>query len=201
MAEQEGSKAMSIYIVACFVLAAVALVGYKVMEDRRNELASDYEALAANLHEIAGVYYPSINEYYYMVKLGLIEPHDQGAMDNAPSALRQLAEERYQLTAGVGDANQLVVTPPPGGGREVRVGRESYREYRCRVDLRRVSQAQWQGYLADSVQLLSKFAVLESLTVKRDQVRFDRIDVTSGASGADSTRWNVTFEFVWFGPS
>lgn len=83
MNEQEGSKAMTIYIVACFVLAMVALVGYKFKNDERSDLSTEYLDLAGKFADISAAYAPNINDYYRKVKDGVIKPPaDKDVRDN-----------------------------------------------------------------------------------------------------------------------
>jgi hypothetical protein len=194
MAEQEGSKAMTVYIVVCFVLAAGGLIGYKMMEDKRTELSGEYSALAGKIQDVGGALEPSIRDYYNKVQLGLIEPPDRETTDQTHKTLRQVAEV-LGITAEQGNRYE---SKPAGPGKDKGTGKEKYKEYRCVVELRNVTYEEWNSFLAGSLNEVSKYAVIEVIDATRNQSRADKIEMVNGSR--DSALWSVRVEVVWFGP-
>ncbi|MCC7508856.1 MAG: hypothetical protein IT464_05745 [Planctomycetes bacterium] len=191
MAEQEGSKAMSIYIVACFALAMVALIGYKFTNDQRDTLSGDYVAAAGKFADISVAYSPNIGDYYYKVKQEIIKPPDREMMNNTHVTMRSIAAElNIQETD-----NRFNVTP--GRGEPKKVGKERYLEYKCKVTLDSVTQTEWTAFLQNALQATDKYAVTQSISIERKQRTFGKVDIVKGN---DLSQWKVTIEFVWFGP-
>ena len=193
MGEQEGSKAMTIYIVVCFVLAAAGLVGYKMMEDRRASLATRYGELAAKIQDMGGARSPSIRDYWNKVQLGLITPLDREAMDNTHNVLREVAKE-----VGINEAANQFRVDPAGSGADKGSGDDKYKEYKCTVDLRDVTARQWKDFLARSLDRVSKYAVIEVLNAERMARRPEEVEISP--TGVDNGKWTVRIEYVWFGP-
>lgn len=190
MAEQEGSKAMTIYIVACFALAMVALIGYKFTNEKRDTLSGDYVSSAARYADI-NVYSLNIGDYYYKRSQGLINAPDRDDMAKTHEKLRNIAAKH-----GIQETdNRFNVTP--GRGEQKKVGKERYLEYKTRAVLDNVMMSEWQAFLEDSINETGKYAVIQSINLERKQRTFNRIEI---AKGTDFAQWKVTIEYVWFGP-
>ncbi|MBX3458403.1 MAG: hypothetical protein KF696_00395 [Planctomycetes bacterium] len=190
MAEQEGSKAMTIYIVACFALAMVALIGYKFTNEKRDVLATDYIASAARYADI-NVYSLNIGDYYYKRSQGLINAPDRSAMARTHEKLRGIAEKHRILETD----NRFNVTPARAEPKKA--GKERYLEYKCRAVLDNVTMTEWQAFIEDTLAETGKYAVVLSINLERKQRTFNRIEISKGT---DFTQWKVTIELVWFGP-
>jgi hypothetical protein len=173
----------------------VALIGYKVMEDKREDLSGEYVSLAGNIADIGAAFHPNINDYYNKYFQGLIQPPDRKAMERTPVTLREVAGG-IGIKEGTGPDARLKVTPK----RETIKKKEKYIEYGCKVELFHVTPTEWKAFLEGALTKVSKYAVLESLTVERQERSFAKMDILAGAGSADPARWRVTVEFVWFGP-
>ncbi|MEZ5993719.1 MAG: hypothetical protein R3E76_15405 [Planctomycetota bacterium] len=93
MGDGEGSKAMTIYIVACFLLAMVALVGYKYKNEEREELSTEYVNLAGQFADMSAAYAPNINDYYRKGRGRADQARRQGRARPDPRSPRQDCRE------------------------------------------------------------------------------------------------------------
>src|SRR5262245_28191073 len=93
MQDKEGSKAMTIYIVICFLLAGAAGVGFKLKMTERDELSSDYSRLYTLNQKVGFELSPNIADYWSRVAQGTLKPVTQQVKDGTPSALIKLAEK------------------------------------------------------------------------------------------------------------
>lgn len=193
MGEQDGSKVMSIYIVACFALAMVALVGYKFANEERNELASEYVDLAGKYADISAAYAPNINDYYRKVKDGQIKPPDKAMRDATHVTLRAIAKD-LKILEGTGAENHLDMGFPKKA-----LKNKAYTEYTLEVKLNNVTQMQWGAFLENALQATKEYAYVASIKVDRAERRFARINISEDRAG-DRMMWNVVITFVWFGP-
>ena len=108
---EEGSKAMTIYIVACFLLAMVALVGYKFANEKRLELSGEYVQLSQSVADVQAAFAPNINDYYRKVKDGDIKPIDKAARDNTHVRLGEIAD-KLNIKSGAGTDDHLDMGTP-----------------------------------------------------------------------------------------
>jgi hypothetical protein len=190
---EEGSKAMTVYIVACFLLAMGALVGYKFVNDERETLSTDYVQLAVQFADIQAAFAPNINSYYSKVKAGLIKPPDKEARDNTHVRLGEIAN-KLGIREGTGAEDHLDVGTPVS-----KVAHKSYREYTLVVELKNVTQTEWAVFLSQAQHETREYAFVQTIRCNRAERRFARLDV-SKTRDDDKALWNVTITFVWFGP-
>ncbi|MCA8914576.1 MAG: hypothetical protein KDB90_04120 [Planctomycetes bacterium] len=193
MEGNEGSKYMTIYIVACFALAMVALMGYKFANQDREELSNEYVDLAGKFADMSAAYAPNINDYYRKVEDGLIKPPDQKMMDATQVTLTKLAEDSL-IKDGSGADDHLDM-----GSMKEKVVNKLYIEYSLQVELKNVTQTQWAVFLSQSQHATREYASLESIKIARSENRYARIDISKDHS-SDYSLWNVTINFVWYGP-
>jgi hypothetical protein len=193
MGEQEGSKVMSIYIVACFALAMVALVGYKFSNEERNELASEYVDLAGKYADISAAYAPNINDYYRKVADGQIQEVNKEVRDSTHVALREIANANG-IKEGTGADNHLDMGFPKKA-----LKNKLYTEYTLEVKLLNVTQQQWAVFLSQAQDATKKYAHVASVKADRAERRYARIGISESRQ-ADRMLWNVVITFVWFGP-
>ncbi len=201
MAEQgEGSKAMNIYIVACFVLAAGALVAYKTTNDKRDELSSEYRMLYQKVTDVQAGLAPNIADYYRKVKNKQIFTVDKEVKDNTHLKLKEIAEA-LDIKEGADKADRLDVLPIRG---ELKY--KEYYQYGAEVKLKGVTQSEWAAFVRkvmdplDPQNVLDDYVVCESVEVLRVEQRYNRVDESPEVGGryVDRSLWNVTIKFVWF---
>jgi hypothetical protein len=191
MNDQEGSKAMTIYIVACFVLAMVALVGYKFKNEEREELAAEYVDLNNKFADIHQAYAPNINDYYRKVATKQIQPHpNKEFRDQTHVRLREIANE-----LGIQEADKRLV---------INVRRPNYKfkqywEYSVEVKLDKVTQTEWATFLSNAQVKTREYAHVARIDVKRDARRFNQLSIVAD-NRSDRSLWQVSVTFVWFGP-
>jgi hypothetical protein len=186
MGEQEGSKAMTIYIVVCFGLAIAALVGYKVLNDERDARTLEYVTLARQWSELT-IMADNIRTYYVMRADGSIQAPDRDEMDQTHALLRNIAINDIDLNA----AEQLDVIPR----RAQAVRGTDHSRAGAMIRLKGVTQAEWTAFLDLAIRRTSAYATIESINLDRDDKRYQNFR----AQDRDNrTRWTVTIEFVWF---
>lgn len=190
---EEGSKAMTIYIVACFLLAMVALVGYKFVNDERETLSDEYVLLAGSFADMSAAFAPNINEYYRKVKDGQIKPPDKEARDNTHVRLSEIAN-KLGIREGTGADDHLDVGTPVN-----KVVNKLYREYTVVVDLKNVTQTEWAVFLSQAQHETREYAFVQSIKCARAERRFGRLDISKDRTDDDAL-WTVVITFVWFGP-
>ena len=194
MNEQEGGKAMTIYIVACFVLAMVALVGYKFKNDERAELSTEYVDLAGKFADISAAYAPNINDYYRKVKDGVIKPPaDKEVRDNTHVHLRKIAE-KLGINEGTGADDHLDIITHRATPKYKR-----YLEYSVDVRLKNVTQSEWAVFLSRAQHETREYTHVAKIDVERAERRFARMNIVKDIK-SDRSMWDVTITFVWFGP-
>lgn len=201
-----GSKAMTIYIVVLFVLSAAALVGFKIMNDKRSELAAEYGARYQNVVDIQGALYPSINDYYKKVKNGDIRTVNFAVKRDTHAALRAIAEAvgRTGSEGGIrestGPDDRLDIEVEPG------VNKKQYMEYACTVTLKNVTQSEWAQFLRDVLDpykadnVLDEYVNVASIEAGRVETTYKKM-VPSGEAGGryvDRSPWKVVIKFTWF---
>lgn len=191
MGDHEGSRAMTIYIVVCFVLAMGALVAYKTYNDRRVEAADDYVKLAEQYADISAAYSRNIRQYYRMKNSGELDVVDKDYRDNTHVMLRQLAE-KLGITQRTGGEDRLTITP-----KSSEKEREGYNEYTVDVKLQNVTQGEWTTFVRNARSQTYKYARISSIKVNRDNQRFDRIKIVDNVD-RDRTLWTVEMTFIWF---
>lgn len=198
MGDGEGSKAMTIYIVACFALAMVALMGYKYANEDREDLSSEYVNLAGQFADMSAAYAYSIDEYYRKVEAGLIKPVNKEVRDNTHVLLREIASanppDGVGITEGAGNEDHLDVGTPTQ-----KLVNKLYWEYSLKVKLKNVTQTEWAVFLSKAQYATREYAHVQEIKIDRTQRRFDRIDIAADRA-ADHSLWTVEFTFVWFGP-
>ena len=193
MGDGEGSKAMTIYIVACFALAMIALIGYKYVNDQRSDLETEYIDLANRVADISGAYSLNIHDYYRKVQAGEIKVVDKEVRDGTRTALREIAD-KLGIKSGSGDDNHIDL-----GFQRERVVNRQYTEYSLEVSLIRVTQTEWAVFLSQAQHATREYAHVQSVRIDRAERRFARMDIVKDR-GSDATLWNVQIKFVWFGP-
>ena len=193
MGDGEGSKAMTIYIVACFALAMMALIGYKYVNDQRSDLETEYIDLANRVADISGAYALNINDYYRKVQAGEIKVVDKEVRDGTRTALREIAD-KLGIKSGSGEDNHLDM----GFQRERLVNRQ-YTEYSLEVSLNNVTQTEWAVFLSQAQHATREYAHVQNVRIDRAERRFARMEIVKDRN-ADSTLWNVKIKFIWFGP-
>lgn len=193
MGDGEGSKAMTIYIVACFLLALGALVAYKFANEEREELAGEFVDLAGKFADINGAYAPNINDYYRKVKEGFIKQVDKDVRDNTHVRLREIAN-KLGINEGVGANDHLDMGTPKG-----KLVNKLYMQYEVVVELKNVTQTEWAVFLSQAQHETREYAFLQEIKCDRAERRYARLDISKDRAG-DNALWNVTITFVWFGP-
>ncbi|MCB9933458.1 MAG: hypothetical protein H6841_08560 [Planctomycetes bacterium] len=193
MGEKEGSKVMTIYIVACFLLAMVALVGYKFANQEREELSNEYVDLAGKYADMSAAYAPNINDYYRKVKNGEIEEVDKEVRDNTHVKLREIAN-KLGIKEGTGADNHLDMGFP-----KKKLVNKMYTEYTLEVKLNQVTQTEWAVFLSQAQDATKKYAHVASIKADRVERRYGRLDIAQSGK-TDRALWNVVLTFVWFGP-
>lgn len=196
----EGSRAMNAYIVVCFVLAAAALVGYKVTNDERAELSDEYRALAQKVADIQGGLAPNIADYYRKEKNGLIFTVRKDVKDDTYKSLKAVAEELGINESASADDRLDMVNERP------RLQFKEYYECACTVTLKNVTQSEWAAFLRKVMDplaeknLLDQYLVVESVDIKRKESNFKKLEIYSEVGGryVDRSLWDATFRFVWF---
>lgn len=194
MNEQEGSKAMTIYIVACFLLAMVALVGYKFKNDERADLSTEYLSLAGKFADISAAYAPNINDYYRKVKDGVIKPPaDKEVRDNTHVQMREIAK-KLGINEGTGADDHLDIITHRAEKKYKR-----YWEYSVDVKLKNVTQTEWATFLSQAQHATQEYTFVQKVEVERGERRFARMNIVND-NKSDRSLWDVTITFVWFGP-
>ena len=193
MGDGEGSKAMTIYIVACFLLAMVALVGYKYKNEEREELSTEYVNLAGQFADMSAAYAPNINDYYRKVEAGLIKRVDKDVRDQTHVTLGKIAEKLGILEAAGNDDHLDMGTP------RQKVINKMYTEYTLQMKLKNVTQTEWAVFLSQAQHETHEYAHIQSIRMDRVMRRFDRMNIVAD-NGKDDALWTVEIVMVWFGP-
>lgn len=195
MNEQDGSKAMTVYIVACFVLAMVALMGYKLKNDERDELSGEYLNLAGRFADISAAFAPNINDYYRKVKDGVIKPPaDKDVRDNTHVKLGEIATQLGIRESTGADDRLDVIT----NRRDTKFRR--YYEYSVDVRLKNVTQLEWARFLSNAQHETREYTHVAKIKAERVERRFQRVSIMPDTDAKrDRSLWNVTITFVWFG--
>src|SRR5690349_9474117 len=107
MQDKEGSKAMSIYILICFLLAGAAGVGFKLKMTERDELSSEYARLYLLNQKVGTELSPNIADYWTRVDDGRLIPVEQATRDATPTTLINIAAARK-----LGDDQVSIQTTP-----------------------------------------------------------------------------------------
>lgn len=201
--QAEGSKAMTIYIVVCFVLAAGALLAYKVMNDKRTELAAEYRARYQNVVDIQAALAPSINDYYRKVKSGEIRTVNKAVKDSTQTALREVAEKLAINEDGDVKLDRLDFEAEKNQEKKA----FGYIEYGLTVTLKNVTQDDWAKFLRNVLDPFSQenvlddyisVATIDATRVVSDYKKMVASEQRADKSYADDSLWKVTIKFVWF---
>ncbi|CAG0966194.1 hypothetical protein PLCT2_01054 [Planctomycetaceae bacterium] len=195
MQDKEGSKAMSIYIVICFLLAGAAGVGFKLKMDEREELSSEYARLYTLNQKVGQELSPNIADYWTKVDNGTLKPVTSETKDSTPSRLIGLAEKHgLRDTQGPDDQFDIQSTPTP-------TDKRTYMEYKIEVKLKNVMMGQWERFITEAERDLEiyKYSWITDLRLDRVDQRYEKIGEMSGP-GSDTSLWNVSMTIRWFGP-
>lgn len=191
MQDKEGSKAMSIYIVICFLLAGAAGVGFKLKMTERDEVSSDYARLYSLNQKVGAELSPNIADYWTRVSDGRLVPVDQDIKDKTPSTLVAIAEKhKLRESNGAEDQVDIQTTPMP-------TDKRTYMEYKIEVKLKGVMMGQWEQFITDTENAVFKYAFITDLRIDRVDQRYEKISEMATA-GSDTSLWNVTFTLRWF---
>ncbi|MCC6148710.1 MAG: hypothetical protein IT461_00540 [Planctomycetes bacterium] len=196
MQDKEGSKAMSIYIVICFLLAGAAGVGFKLKINERDELSSEYSRLYTLNQKVGQELSPNVADYWNKVENGTLKPVTAETKDSTPSSLIGLAEKHgLRDTQGADDQFDIQSTPTP-------TDKRSYMEYKIEVKLKNVMMGQWERFITEAERDLGiyKYSWITDLRIDRVDQRYEKIGEMSGP-GNDSSLWNVSMTIRWFGPA
>lgn len=196
--EREGSKAMSVYIVICFALAMGAAVGYKLMNDKREELLGAYPRTRMLAQELDKGLMPNVTRYYELVRAGEIQPPSPDDMLEIPAIMATIACGKdpgclgLLDTAGPQDQVDMPTSPQNEDRRE-------YMEYNFEVVLKGVSHSQWEQFLKmiKYNDVLRRYTTVSKLTLLRMDDSYAKI--TLGDGNIDGSRWKVTIMLTWFG--
>ena len=191
MQDKEGSKAMSIYIVICFLLAGAAGVGFKLKMSERDEISSEYSRLYTLNQKAGAELSPNIADYWARVSDGRLVPVDQVIKDRTPSTLIGLAE-KHKLRDTQGPEDQFDVQTTPAWS-----PKSAYMEYKIEVKLKGVMMGQWEQLITDTENEVFKYAFITDLRIDRVDQRYEKIGEMANA-GSDTSLWNVTFTLRWF---
>lgn len=198
----EGSKAMNAYIVICFVLAAGALVAYKITNDKRTELSAEYLTLSQKVADMQGGLAPNIADYYNKVKSGQIVKIGKTVKDDTHLTLKAIAESpELGIKESAGPDDRLDVVTE-----QRKLQFKEYYEHGCVVTLKNVTQTEWAAYLRKVMDPLSdkyvlhKYVMVDSIDIKRKEQRFNKLEISAEVGGryVDRSLWDVTIRFVWF---
>jgi hypothetical protein len=202
--QAEGSKAMTIYIVICFVLAAGALLAYKVMNDKRTELAAEYRARFQNVVDIQAALAPSIQDYYRRVANKEIRTVDKNVKDSTPTALREIAKGVGSgILEDTGVNDRLDIEPDTQKTNK----QQRYIEYGCTVTLKNVKQSEWALFLRnvldpfDSKNVLDDYVTVASIEAVHLETNYKKMAASESQPGGtyrDESPWKVTIKFIWF---
>jgi hypothetical protein len=202
--QAEGSKAMTIYIVICFVLAAGALLAYKVMNDKRTELAAEYRARFQNVVDIQAALAPSIQDYYRRVANKEIRTVDKNVKDSTPTALREIAKGVGSgILEDTGVNDRLDIEPDTQKTNK----QQRYIEYGCTVTLKNVTQSEWALFLRnvldpfDSKNVLDDYVTVASIEAVHLETNYKKMAASESQPGGtyrDASPWKVTIKFIWF---
>lgn len=186
-----GAKAVNLYIVVCFVLAAAGAVGYKLVNDRSTELSAEYVHAARQAKEIREVLAPSIGEYYQLVSAGSIERIDAETKANTSIKIADIAKQlRLRDSDRTDDQVDIPLTPSEKTGK-------IYNEYTLTINLKGVTQSQWASFLNLTEQTVHKYAFITDVVVVRTQTGYSKIAVQGATDGG---LWNCTLTITWYGP-
>lgn len=192
MQDKEGSKAMTIYILVCFLLAGAAGVGFKLKMTERDEVASDYSRLYTLNQKVGAELSPNIADYWTRVSDGRLVPIDQETKDRTPSTLIAIADKhKLKDTQGPDDQLDIQTTPAP-------TDKRTYMEYKIEVKLKNVMMGQWEAFITDTENAVFKWAFITDLRIDRVDQRYEKINEMPGPA-SDTSLWNVTMTIRWFG--
>lgn len=195
MQDKEGSKAMTIYILVCFLLAGAAGVGFKLKMTERDELAEEYSRLYTLNQKVGLELTPNIVDYWNKVSNGTLKPVTPEIKAGTPSALIKLAEEHgLKDTQGNDDQFDIQSTPTP-------TDKRAYMEYKIEVKLKNVTMGQWERFISEAESKLKiyEYGWITDLRIDRVDQRYEKITEMTGP-GSDSSLWTVTLTIRWFGP-
>ncbi len=193
MKEKDGSRAMTAYILICFLLAGAAGVGYKLRMERRDELADSYGRLYTMNQKIGLELAPNIDKYYQLVASEELKPIDANAKAATPEECMKIADS-LNLKQGVGADDKVDIPGTPS-----LADKKSYVEYRIEIKLKNVLMGQWEAFLTQVRERFSKYAWVTDLRVDRTDVAYAKVGEME-KEGSDSSLWNVSFTLRWFGP-
>jgi hypothetical protein len=193
MGENEGSRAMSIYIVVCFSLAAAALFGMKMFNDERTQLSADFQRLTTEWYEI-DVMANNVRSYYNLRADGQIQAADRRQIDATESSLRNFlitATGEGGLGISQSDVEVLPISASVVRGADVVRQGATFR-------LRGVTQTQWRNFIEHILETTSSYATIGAVTVDRVDKRYENF---RPVSGSDPARWVVSIDLYWFLPA
>ncbi|MEE9311470.1 MAG: hypothetical protein V3V10_03555 [Planctomycetota bacterium] len=196
MENQDGSKLMTGYILVCFVLAAGALVGYKVMNDKRVELADEYKSVGKKYVEIRDYQSRSLHNYYK-------EPARVEKRIEQEERVAKTAQILEDIADGIGikmDGNKgdnkfsIKAEPPPkadSNDKNININT-------IKIELDGVTTANWQYFVMKARNKIGDYAHMQEFKAVRSNQKFDKMSLLDKRKAGDSTRWKVTITYKWF---
>lgn len=185
MQDKEGSKAIAVYIIVCFLLAGAAGVGYKLKMTERDELSDNYGRLYTYNQKVGLELSPNIQDYWNKVASGTLKPVTAEIKEATPETIKNIAKKHNLDNTG-----KFPSGPTPRYDR-------NFTEYKIEYELKGLMLGQWEALITDIEIEVSKYACITDLRIERADSRYDRIGEMPGA-GSDTSLWNVTFTLRWF---
>lgn len=196
MENKDGSKLMTGYILVCFVLAAGAMIGYKIMNDKREALASEYISVGKKYVEIRDYQSRSLHNYYKDSNRVNNRHEKEKRASETVEILEKIAQGIGIDFKGRGENDKLSVTPFD----KLDQVRKETRVYTLKIELDRVTAASWKYFIRQSRQEIGDYATMQELRIVRSNNKFEKMTVLSKRNSDDSTRWKVTITYKWFIP-
>lgn len=181
--ERDGGKAMSVYIAVCLVLTLGAAVGYKLMNDKREELLSAYPRMREFTMEIDTAMM-NVANYYELVRSKDLKPP-------SPDQLNKIPQYIIEIRDKLGLSGEI----PPGA----RVSAQNeYTEYNLEVNMKNLTHTDWSNLVRaiKADENVGRHVTLTKFHVQRTDDNYARIAVGDG--NIDGSRWNVTFTLTWY---
>ncbi|MHC4839840.1 MAG: hypothetical protein ACYTDT_02625 [Planctomycetota bacterium] len=193
MENQEGSKLMTGYILVCFVLAAGAMIGYKLMNDKRIELADQYTTVGKKYVEIRDYQSKSLFNYYRDAGREERRSRKEERAANTSQILADIAAE-----VGIKkDAGQWVVKAETGKTDSVN---KKIEVKELKIEMDNVSTPQWKYVVEKARVEIGDYAAMQEFKLTRKNTKYGNMNLLSKKDSSDPARWKVTISYKWFVP-
>lgn len=193
MENQDGSKLMTGYILACFVLAAGGMIGYKVMNDKRVELATQYRVVGQRYIEIRDYQSPSLRYYYKNPSREDDRKKKEERSSRTRDILERNATERTKLKK---EKNQWIMKPSE---KYDKIGKVNVNEMMVILD--NVTSLEWSYFIDITRTDIGDFASMQALKIERSNRKYASMKLLKKSDSTDSTLWKVTITYRWYTPA